>query len=117
MKKRDFRDYLQDIVDSIQETTDFVRGMTFDAFKKDKKTVNAVLRSIEVLGEATKNLPESVRSQYPEVPWRKMAGMRDKLIHEYSGVDLEIVWQAIQKEFPTLRPMILQTLQDLEKKG
>lgn len=116
--RRIYSDYIKDILNSINETEEFVEGMGFKEFVADQKTVNAVIRSLEVLGEAAKNIPDSLRKEYPEIPWAKMAGMRDKLIHEYFGVDLEIVWQVIHKDLPPLKPHIKKVLQDLlEKEG
>ena len=108
-----YTDYVQDILDSINEIEEFVRGIAFEEFIKDKKTLNAVLRSLEIMGEAAKKIPENIRSQYPSVPWRKMTGMRDKLIHEYSGVDTEIVWQTIKKDLPKVKPLIKQIKQEM----
>lgn len=108
MKKRDYRDYLQDIVDSIDDIETFAKNMTYENFSKDKKTINAVVRSIEIIGEATKKLPTSFRNKYPSIPWGKMAGMRDKLIHEYFGIDLEILWNVIKKDIPSVKPVIKQ---------
>ncbi|MBU2439860.1 DUF86 domain-containing protein [bacterium] len=83
MIKRDYGDYIQDILDSIIDIENFIKGMNFEEFTKDRKTINAVVRSIEIIGEATKKIPKSLRDKYPDIPWKKMAGMRDKLIHEY----------------------------------
>jgi uncharacterized protein with HEPN domain len=111
---RDYCDYLEDILISIDETAEFTSGMTFEAFTRDRKTINAVVRSLEVLGEAAKHIPDELRAKAPSVPWKYMSGMRDKLIHEYSGVDLSIVWAVIEEELPPLRPEIERLLTTLE---
>jgi uncharacterized protein with HEPN domain len=113
--KRTFRDYVEDILTSFEETEEFTQGLDFDAFAKDRRTVNAVVRSLEVMGEAAKRIPVEIRKEYPEIPWKRMTGMRDKLIHEYSGVDVEIVWGVVKMELPPLKPFFDQMLQDLEK--
>ena len=86
---RDFLDYLEDIQQAAQKAISFVQGLNRDGFTSDEKTVFAVTRALEVLGEATKRIPQSFRDQHPEVPWRSMAGIRDKLIHEYSTVNTD----------------------------
>ena len=88
--------------------------MNFDDFVKDKKTVNAVIRSLEVMGEAVKKIPKEIRDKYPDIPWKYIAGMRDKLIHEYHGVDLTIVWEVIEKEIPLLKPKFKEILDELK---
>ncbi|MEW6554659.1 MAG: DUF86 domain-containing protein [Actinomycetota bacterium] len=113
MRDRNIADYLQDILDSIDEISDFVEGMSLGDFAADKKTINAVLRSIEVMGEASRKIPEGIRAQYPQVPWRKMTGMRDKLIHEYHGVDIDTVWQTLHEDIPPLKDQI-QEIMDKE---
>lgn len=109
-----YSDYIQDVLDSIDDIEDFVKGIPFEEFVNDKKTTNAVVRSLEIIGEATKNIPSEIREKYPEIPWKKMAGMRDKLIHEYSGVNLAIVWETIQQDIPPLRPQIKAVKTSLE---
>ncbi len=114
--KRTYKDYLLDILSSIQEIEEFIAGMTFEEFAQDRKTVNAVIRSLEVMGEAAKKIPSEIRSRHPEIPWKYIAGMRDKLIHEYHGVDLEIVWEVIEKEIPPLKPKFEKLLQHFGNK-
>lgn len=115
MKKRDYRDYLQDIIDSINDIETFIKNMTYEDFSKDRKTINAVVRSIEIIGEAVKNLTISFRNKHPSIPWKKMAGMRDKLAHEYSGIDLAILWSVMKEDVPSLKPAIKQIFNEIEK--
>ncbi|MCD6598973.1 MAG: DUF86 domain-containing protein [Dehalococcoidia bacterium] len=114
MRKRSYWDYVMDIAQSIEDVQGFVRGYNFDGFNRDKKTIYAVVRAIEVIGEAAKNIPESIKSNYPNVPWRDMAGMRDKLIHAYFGVDLEVLWKTVQQDLPLLKGMISKMLAEKE---
>jgi len=104
-KGREVGDYLDDIRNAIAEVKEFTSGMNYEDFAADKKTVNAVIRSLEVLGEATKHIPASFRKKHPDIPWTKMAGMRDVLIHDYMGVDLRTVWNVISVRLPELVPM------------
>lgn len=115
MKGRDYRDYIKDILDSINDIENFTRGMAFKKFLKDKKTVNAVIRSIEIIGEASKKIPNSLKKKYIKIPWKKMAGMRDKVIHEYFGVDLNIVWKTIEKDIPELKRKVRKLKSGLDK--
>jgi uncharacterized protein with HEPN domain len=84
----------------MSNSENFVRGMKYEEFISDQKTIYAVVQALEIIGEAARKIPASVRNRHPEVPWKNMAGMRDKLIHEYFGVDLRIVWDAVKKDVP-----------------
>jgi len=106
MKERDIRDYLNDLIESCENILEFTKNMSFKEFAEDKKTINAVIRCLEVLGEATKNLPMDFRLDYPDIPWKQMAGMRDKRIHEYFGVDKQMVWQVVEKHIPQILPLL-----------
>ena len=87
--------------------------MGYDEFVCDRKTVNAVVRSIEIIGEATKNIPESLKNKHPQIPWKKMSGMRDKLIHEYFGIDISILWEVATKEIPIIELPMKSIFKDL----
>ena len=112
--ERLFVDYLEDILDSINKISMFIDGVSQEMFLRDEKTVYAVIRSLEIIGEAAKKIPEKIRTKYPKLPWREMTGMRDKLIHDYIGVDLEVVWRTIQEDIPGIEKDIREIV-DIEK--
>ena len=110
--KREFIDYLNDIFSAIEKVELFTQGMDFEHFADDDKTVFAVVRALEIIGEASKKVPKSVKDCYPNVAWQEMAGIRDKLIHEYFGVKLEVVWKTVQKDLPELKPLIERIIEE-----
>jgi uncharacterized protein with HEPN domain len=108
--ERDFTDYLSDILSAIEAIEQFVQGMDYAQFAADRKTIFAVIRGFEIIGEAARQIPASERDRYPHVPWRDIVGMRNRLVHGYFQVDLDVVWKAIQRDLPVLRPLITQML-------
>ncbi len=115
MSRRDVRLFLYDILEAIAKIEEYTEGMDYDEFIHDKKTVDAVIRNLEIIGEATKNIPEDVKSKYPEIPWKAIAGMRDKLIHAYFGISLPIVWETIKHDLPSLKSHVERILRELEQ--
>jgi uncharacterized protein with HEPN domain len=109
-------DSLFDIYEAIERILSYVDGQSFKNFEGDLKTQDAVIRNLEVIGEATKNLSLQFRNSYPQFPWKEMAGLRDRLIHHYFGINNEIVWQIVQNELPGLRSKIQQILPDFNPK-
>ena len=112
MSERTNQEFLSDIQEGIRRITDYTGGMTYETFLTDTKTQDAVIRNLEVIGEATKNLSEGLRTKYAKLPWRSMAGVRDRLIHHYFGVNLDIVWQIATAELPEVAPQLDRILAD-----
>jgi uncharacterized protein with HEPN domain len=108
---RDFKVYLDDILEAIEKIQKFTQSFSFETFKTDPKTFDAVVRNLEIIGEAIKNIPESIRNQHLEVEWKKIAGLRDILIHAYFGIDPEIIWDIVQNKLPVLEKQVRKLLQ------
>jgi len=113
--KRDYRLFIKDIISAMDSIERFVDGMSLDELTQDDKTSSAVIRKFEIIGEATKHIPDRLREKHHEIAWKGMAGMRDRLTHAYFGIDYRLVWDAIKIEIPALKPKLQEILAELEE--
>jgi uncharacterized protein with HEPN domain len=111
---RDEALYIEDMVQACEKVVRFTAGLEYDAFVKDERTYDAVLRNLEVIGEAAKRVPPSVRERMPNVPWRAICGFRDVLAHGYFALDDGIIWNAVQNEIPKLLEVVREHLKSRE---
>ncbi len=112
MKKRNYKFFLEDIKIATTKILQYTEGMSFKVFKEDFKTIDAVERNFEIIGEAVKNLPDRIKAKYPIVPFKQVAGMRDKLIHDYFGVDYEIIYKTIKDKLPEFKSQIEKIIKE-----
>lgn len=115
MSERSPNTLLRDILEAIKRICDYSLDMDYDQFFEDTKTQDAIIRNLEIIGEAAKKIPDDVKAHLQEIPWRRISGTRDRLIHDYFGVNLEIVWSIIQSELPALSPRLKDFLESEEK--
>lgn len=114
---RDVTLYLRDIHAAMEAIEMFVEGIDLETFLSDLKTKSAVVKQLEVMGEAAKWVPEHIRQAHPGVNWRSMAGMRDRLIHGYFGIDYGIVWETIERTIPIEKPVVARLIKELESES
>ena len=100
---RDYKVYAEDTLESISRIQEYTQGLSLDALKKDTKTLDAVVRNLEVIGEAARSIPEHVRLDNPAVDWKNVAGLRNILVHEYFGIDVDIIWGIVQNKLESLK--------------
>jgi uncharacterized protein with HEPN domain len=112
-RRRD-KDFVGDMTDAMELILGYTKGLTYKSFVEDRKTCDAVVRNFEIIGEAAKNISSDIKTGNPDIPWKELAGLRDKLIHFYFGVDYRIVWNIIRKELPKVRKSIRAAI--VEKK-
>ena len=110
MSKRDPLLLLEDILEAIAKIESYTNGLAFEDFTSDCKSVDAVIRNLEIIGEAAKQLPDQWRDKHTDIKWHKLAGIRNRIIHEYFGIDLSIIWEVVQKNMPELRIDIIKLL-------
>jgi len=114
--KRDLRLFIEDILNAVNNVEIFSKGLTKECLEKDELYQSAIIRQIEIMGEAVKNIPDSFKNMYPEIPWRNIAGMRDVIIHGYFNVDLNTLWLVIKKDIINLKEKIIKIRKDMESK-
>ena len=107
---RDYRLYLDDIQASVEKILKFTQGLSFDEFSADNKTFDAVVLNLQIIGEATKHIPDSIKEKYPDVDWRRIAGLRDVIVHGYFGLNEHILWDLVQNRVPLLQEQIRDIL-------
>ncbi len=117
MTNRDIKLYLKDILEAMETVEKFVKDMNFEQFKNNDLVSSAVIRKFEIIGEATRNIPQEIKKKYPDIPWKTMVGFRDKLIHFYFGIKYDIVWETIKSKLPELKEKIKKILEQLEEVG
>ncbi len=100
--KRGDKDYLEDIRDSLKQIELYTHSYTFEEFVADRKTQDAVVRNLEIMGEAAKHISAALRKRHSEIPWKSLAGVRDRVVHDYFGINYEIIWRIVTKELPAL---------------
>jgi uncharacterized protein with HEPN domain len=103
MPKRDADLLLEDIAAAIRKVENYKRGLSRQAFLSDEKTVDAVVRNLEIIGEAARQMPQDFAATHPEIPWQRIAGLRNRIVHDYFGLDLEIIWEVIETDIPELK--------------
>ena len=103
MSKRESALYLQDIVSSLKKIEEYIKGLSFEQFSQDEKTIDAVVRNLEIIGEAANNIPKVFQDEHTTIPWEKMVSIRNKVLHEYFGVDEDILWKTVTEDLPPLQ--------------
>ena len=117
MSKRSDIDYLQDMLEAISRMSNYCKQLPYEEFLEDPRTQDAVVRNLEIIGEAVKNLNESLKEKHSDIPWKSIAGIRDRLIHDYFGVNLDIVWGVVQEDIPNLKLKVKSILERNNKAG
>ena len=113
MSETEIKNLLEDIYDSLTKIGTYTQGMQYDDFIKDEKTIDAVVRNFEIIGEAATKVPDDFKTEHPEIEWRRMIGFRNRIIQEYFGIDYENLWKIKQENIPVLSEFIEQTLDNL----
>ena len=115
MPKRDYNLYIDDILEAISKIEEYTGQLDFDKFSKNSMTIDATVRNFEIIGEAVKHISSDIKKQHPDIPWKVMAGMRNKLVHEYFGVDKKVLWKTIKEDIVPVKSLIAQIQKNRKK--
>lgn len=113
---REFLDFIEDMLDGMNKAELLLEGVDYSQFESDFRINFAVVRALEIIGEAVKRLPDELYRQYPDIPWKGMAGMRDRIIHGYDNVDFQIIWDVVKQDIPHIKPKIIRIFTDYNEK-
>lgn len=114
--RRDYKLYFLDIASSCKKISSYIRGLTFEKFSSEPKTIDAVVRNLEIIGEAVNKVPPEVRKETSEIPWNEIVGLRNKVIHEYFDVNVPIIWETVKDDIPNLQRQVKKVLKELGSK-
>jgi len=115
--KREFILYLEDMLQSMERIEEYLDKLDFSNFKMNYLVVDAIIRNFEIIGEASKNVPKNIQEKYPEIPWRKMYGLRNLISHEYFGIDYEMIWEIAKNNLPQNRVDLMKIIDNEKKTG
>lgn len=110
---RDYNLYIEDILEAIDRIEEYVKGLSLEEFTKNRMAIDAVVRNLEVIGEACRAIPEEIREEHSEIEWRKIIGLRNILIHQYFGIDVELIWDIIKNKLPSLKEKMRKLLEEI----
>ena len=114
-KNRDYRDYVEDIYEEIKRIKKFTQGLEFHQFIDDDRTLYAVMKALENMGEAAKRIPEALRRKFSDIPFKQMAGLRDVVTHDYDGISYDMIWEAVSHDIPPLEDKVYEMMEKLDK--
>lgn len=107
MKERTYKMFVEDILDAMNKIERFISGLTYELFEANEMAIDAVIRNFEIIGEASTHIPDEIREKHPDIPWKRMIGLRNIVIHDYFGIDLDTIWMIASKNIPETKPLIV----------
>ena len=116
MSPRHFSLFFEDTLEAMNRIENYIKDLDFDSFAQNNMVIDAVIRNLEIIGEAIKNIPDNIINKYPDIPWKRMIGLRNIVIHTYFGIDLENIWKIITENIPEVKPKFVTILDDIKDK-